>query len=49
MTDYRTVYDHIMELQEQLEHEHNAHDLGRPDRCKIQALSAIYALQEYSQ
>ena len=47
MIDYRTAYDLILELQEQLEQDHNDHELGRPDYRKIQALSATYTLQEY--
>lgn len=47
MIDYRTVYDLIMELQGQLEQDHDDHELAHPDYRKVQALAATYTLQEY--
>ena len=47
MIDYRTAYDLIMELQGQLEQDHDDHELVRPDYRKVQALAATYTLQEY--
>lgn len=47
MIDYRTAYDLIMELQVQLEQDHDDHELVRPDYRKVQALAATYTLQEY--
>ena len=47
MIDYRTAYDLIMELQGQLEENHDDHELAHPDYRKIQALAATYILQEY--
>ena len=47
MIDFRYIYDIILELQEQLEQDHDEPELGHPDYRKIQALAATYILQDY--
>lgn len=47
MIDFRYAYDIILELQKQLEQDHDDPELGYPDYRKIQALAATYTLQGY--
>ena len=47
MIDFRYAYDIILELQEQLEQDHDDPELGHPDYRKILALAATYTLQDY--
>ena len=47
MIDFRYAYDIILELQKQLEQDHDDPELGYPDYRKIQALAATYTLQDY--
>ena len=47
MIDFRYAYDLVLELQQQLEQDHDDPELGHPDYRKIQALAATYTLQDY--